>query len=80
MDGVVEIAALGGGGRRTSLERLFRNWITRIVLFNPSTNPSETLFSGRQYAAIPSQWRSIMGASSSYGWSRYYLSAAFQPA
>ena len=32
-----------------------RRWRTRILLLSPSTKPSETLFSGWQYAAIPSQ-------------------------
>ena len=32
-----------------------RRWRTRILLLSLSTKPSETLFSGRQYAAIPSQ-------------------------
>jgi len=32
-----------------------RRWITRILLLSPSTKPSETLFSGLQYAAMPSQ-------------------------
>ena len=32
-----------------------RRWMTRILLFKPSTKPSATLFSGLQYAAMPSQ-------------------------
>ena len=34
--------------------------MTRILLLSPSTKPRETLFSGLQYAAMPSQWRSII--------------------
>lgn len=30
-------------------------WMTRIVLFNASTHPSETLFTGLQQDTIPSQ-------------------------
>ena len=36
---------------------------SRILLFSPSTNPNETLFSGLLYAAIPSQCLSIIAAN-----------------
>lgn len=38
-----------------------RRWKTRTLLFNPSTKPSATLFSGRQYAAIPTLPKMEMG-------------------
>jgi hypothetical protein len=40
-----------------------RLWRTRILLFSPSTKPRATLFSAAQYAAIPSQWLSIIRAN-----------------
>jgi hypothetical protein len=40
-----------------------RLWRTRILLFSPSTKPRATLLSGAQYAAIPSQWLSIIRAN-----------------
>ena len=50
--------------------------MTRILLFSPSTNPRATLFSGWQYAVMPSQWRSISAANFSNGLSRCHRSDA----
>jgi hypothetical protein len=36
--------------------------MTRILLFNPSRNPSETLARGSQQAAMPFQCRPIIPA------------------
>ena len=40
--------------------------MTRILLLRPSTTPRLILFSGRQYEAMPSQWRSIIAANFTY--------------
>ena len=39
-----------------------RRWLRRILLSNPSTTPSKTMFSGLKQAPIPSAWRSGISA------------------
>lgn len=61
--------------RRYSLSRnpYARRWMTRILLFKPSTKPRETLSSSWINAAMPSQWLSTISANSSYGRSRCHF-------
>jgi len=55
-----------------------RRWMTRILLFRPSTKPRETLSSNWINATMPPQWLSIILANSSYGLSRCHFKEAHQ--